>query len=151
MGSSNNTLNKIKEKIKHEFPNIKISIYSPPYKDKFSEEENNNIIDAINKVKPDVLFIGMTAPKQEKWLHENHKKLDFKIATSIGAVFDFYSGIIKRPSKFWIDLHLEWLPRFLNEPKRLWKRNLVSTPLFLIDMLIFKLKNALILPRPRGW
>jgi len=146
MGSSNNTLNKIKEKIKYGFPNIKISIYSPPYKDKFSEEENNNIIDAINKVKPDVLFVGMTAPKQEKWLHENQKELDFKIATSIGAVFDFYAGTIKRPSNFWIDLHLEWLPRFLNEPKRLWKRNLVSTPLFLIDMLIFKLKKK----RKRG-
>ncbi len=139
MGSSNTTLDKIKERINRECPNIRAGFYSPPYKPQFSDEDNQAIVEAIEAFKPDVLFVGMTAPKQEKWLHENKDKVDFKIASSIGAVFDFYTGTIQRPSQFWINIHLEWLPRLLKEPKRLWRRNFVSTPLFVIDILLFKI------------
>ena len=97
------------------------------------------MIAAVNKCKPDILFVGMTAPKQEKWVHTNNTFLDVKVITCIGAVFDFYAGTVKRSSPFWIKLGLEWLPRLLREPKRLWKRNFVSTPLFLWDLL--KAKN----------
>ena len=138
MGSSHQTLNKLKERINREQPNIRAGFYSPPYKPQFSDEDNQAIIEAIQAFKPDVLFVGMTAPKQEKWLHQHKDQLDFKVAASIGAVFDFYTGTIKRPSQFWINIHLEWLPRLLKEPKRLWRRNFVSTPLFLIDMMLFK-------------
>jgi N-acetylglucosaminyldiphosphoundecaprenol N-acetyl-beta-D-mannosaminyltransferase len=140
MGSSQNTLDRIKERLSVEYPLIEARFYSPPYKAVFSNEENQSIIDAIQDFKPDVLFVGMTAPKQEKWLHEHKNFLDFKIACSIGAVFDFYAGTVKRPSQFWISLHLEWLPRLLKEPKRLWRRNFVSTPLFLVDMIRYKMK-----------
>lgn len=139
MGASQKTLDKIHEKIKIEFPNIIVESYSPPFKADFSEEENQVIIDKINAFNPHVLFIGMTAPKQEKWLHIHKSRLSFTISSSIGAVFDFYAGTVERPSQFWIDMHLEWLPRLLKEPKRLWRRNLVSTPLFLLDMLLYKL------------
>jgi len=138
MGSSNTTLGKVKERINRECPNIRAGFYSPPYKAQFSDEDNQAIVEAIQAFKPDVLFIGMTAPKQEKWLHQHKDEIDFKVASSIGAVFDFYTGTIHRPSQFWINIHLEWLPRLLKEPKRLWRRNFVSTPLFLIDMLLFK-------------
>lgn len=83
--------------------------------------------------------LGMTALKQEKWLHAHKEHLNFKIASSLGAVFDFYAGTVVRPSQFWIDMHLEWLPRLLKEPKRLWKRNFVSTPLFLTEMMLYKM------------
>jgi len=138
MGASQNTLNKIEERVHKEYPNIIVESYSPPFKEKFSQEDNEIIINKINNFNPEVLFIGMTAPKQEKWLYEHKDKLNFKIASSIGAVFDFYAGTIERPSEFWINLHLEWLPRLLKEPKRLWRRNFVSTPLFLVDMLLYK-------------
>lgn len=138
MGASQRTLSLITNKINKEYPNIKIDSYSPPYKEKFTEKENNLIIEKINLFSPDILFIGMTAPKQEKWLYENQKKLKFTIASSIGAVFDFYAEITPRPSSFWIDLHLEWLGRLIAEPKRLWKRNLISTPKFLFDLFIYK-------------
>jgi N-acetylglucosaminyldiphosphoundecaprenol N-acetyl-beta-D-mannosaminyltransferase len=141
MGAAKKTLDKIQRRLALEFPNIKVGSYSPPYKLIFSEADNEIILDEINSFNPDVLFIGMTAPKQEKWLHQNKDKLKFKIASSIGAVFDFYAGTIDRPSKFWIDIHLEWLPRFFNEPKRLWKRNFISTPIFLFDMIKYKLNN----------
>lgn len=138
MGASQTTLDKIHEKIAKEYPNIKVASYSPPYKDTFNEEENRQIVQSINDFNPDVLFIGMTAPKQEKWLHQNKNQLNFTIASSIGAVFDFYADVIPRPSQFWIRLHLEWFVRFIAEPKRLWRRNFVSTPKFLLDMMLFK-------------
>lgn len=142
MGSSPNTLSKIKERLNKEFPNVKAGFYSPPFKPVFNEEDNKKIIEEINKFNPDVLFVGMTAPKQEKWLYKNKDKINFKVASCIGAVFDFYAGTVKRPSEFWIKMHLEWLPRFLKEPKRLWKRNFVSTPVFLKDMIIYKFKTS---------
>lgn len=135
MGASQKTLDLIHARIAREYPTIRVGSYSPPYKAEFSEEENDEIVRRVNAFAPDVLFVGMTAPKQEKWLHAHRDHLDFKVAASIGAVFDFYAGTVVRPSQFWIDLHLEWLPRLMKEPRRLWKRNFVSTPLFLVDML----------------
>ena len=139
MGASRETLDMIHKKIDKEYPNVKTGSYSPPFKPEFSDEENEEIISNINAFDPDVLFVGMTAPKQEKWLNAHKERLNFKIASSIGAVFDFYAGTIQRPSQFWLDLHLEWLPRLLQEPKRLWKRNFISTPLFLYDVLRYKI------------
>jgi len=139
MGASQNTLDKIEERIKKEYPNIQVKSYSPPFKLEFSQEDNAVIRSKINEFKPDLLFVGMTAPKQEKWLHEHKDILDFKVASCIGAVFDFYAGTVERPNDIWITLHLEWLGRLIKEPKRMWRRNFVSTPLFLRDVLLFKL------------
>jgi N-acetylglucosaminyldiphosphoundecaprenol N-acetyl-beta-D-mannosaminyltransferase len=97
----------------------------------FDESDNQKMITAVNKAKPDILWVGMTAPKQEKWIYENKDRLNVPFIAAIGAVFDFYAGNKMRSSPFWIDLGLEWLPRFIKEPKRLWERNLKSTPVFL--------------------
>jgi len=140
MGASQSTLDIIEEKIAKVYPNIRVDSFSPPFKDEFSKEENQKIIDKINSFNPDVLFIGMTAPKQEKWLYQYQDRLNFKIASSIGAVFDFYAGKISRPSHFWIYIHLEWFFRFMKEPRRLWRRNLISTPLFLLEILKYSVK-----------
>jgi N-acetylglucosaminyldiphosphoundecaprenol N-acetyl-beta-D-mannosaminyltransferase len=131
LGAAPNTLEKIHKKISNEYPNIKVGSYSPPYKQAFSEVDSKKMIQEVNDFKPDILFVGMTAPKQEKWVTLNKKELDATIIVSIGAVFDFYAGTVERSSPFWINIGLEWLPRLLKEPKRLWRRNLVSTPLFL--------------------
>jgi N-acetylglucosaminyldiphosphoundecaprenol N-acetyl-beta-D-mannosaminyltransferase len=141
MGASQKTLDMINDKVRKEFPNVKLASYSPPYKSSFTEEENGLMQKVINEYKPDVLFVGMTAPKQEKWVYQNKDLLDVKIIVSIGAVFDFYAGTVKRPNQIWINLGLEWLPRFLKEPKRLWRRNLVSTPKFLFQIFKCKLFN----------
>ena len=108
-------------------------------KTEFSETDCSNMCNMINVVKPNVLFVGMTAPKQEKWVHMNEHRIKANIICSIGAVFDFYSGNVKRPSQFWIACGLEWLPRFLKEPKRLAQRNLISTPKFILEVLCFKI------------
>ncbi len=139
LGSSDNTLRMIKKRSSKEFPKVTVNTYSPPYKNSFTNNDNMKIFTLINKVKPDILFVGMTAPKQEKWVYNNNLNVNAKLICSIGAVFDFYSGNVKRPSKFWIKLGLEWLPRFLKEPKRLFKRNFISTPKFILEVLSLKL------------
>lgn len=140
LGASESTLGLITNKLKKEFSNIEVSCYSPPYKSEFSVDDTMRMIKEVNNFNPDILFVGMTAPKQEKWVEANKEFLTPTIITSIGAVFDFYAETVKRSSPFWINLGLEWLPRLLKEPKRLWRRNFISTPLFLLSVSKAKLK-----------
>ncbi|TVZ16950.1 WecB/TagA/CpsF family glycosyltransferase [Maribacter sp. MAR_2009_72] len=135
LGASQEALNLIKAKALLEYPNVTIELYSPPFKDKFSEDDSAEMCRQVNDFKPDVLFVGMTAPKQEKWVHAHKEALNVDITCCIGAVFDFYAGTVKRPSQFWISSGLEWLPRFVKDPVRLAKRNLVSTPKFIFEVL----------------
>lgn len=139
LGSNENTLNKIKERLTVEFPDIKFETFSPSYKETFSEKENSEMIEAINAFKPTVLFVGMTAPKQEKWVAAHKTQIDAKLICSIGAVFDFYAGTVKRPSEFWINLGLEWFIRLCKEPKRMWKRYVYYGPIFAWALLKEKL------------
>ena len=122
LGSKNETLEVIKGKIGEKFPNVTCGSFSPPFKDSFTEEDNDLMIQKINEFSPDVLFVGMTAPKQEKWVHENKHKIQATYICSIGAVFDYFSGTIERPNDIWVKYGFEWLGRFIKEPKRLWKR-----------------------------
>jgi N-acetylglucosaminyldiphosphoundecaprenol N-acetyl-beta-D-mannosaminyltransferase len=130
LGSSQNTLQKITARLAIEFPNVKVQTFSPVYASEFSPSENVEMLAAVNAFKPDVLFIGMTAPKQEKWAFHNKSVLHAKIICSIGAVFDFYAGTVQRPHPFWIQLRLEWFVRLIKEPKRMWKRYLYFGPIF---------------------
>lgn len=135
LGSANETLDGIRKRLSVEYPNILVDVYSPPFSETFTDEENANMISHINKFNPDVLFVGMTAPKQEKWVYEHKNKLTVKVICSIGAVFDFYSETVKRPGKFWINLGLEWFIRLLNEPNHLWRRYLLYGPVFIYVVL----------------
>lgn len=135
MGSSRNILKLIEKKIKSNYNNIEVSYYSPPYKNEFSQLDNELIIKKINKFSPDILFVGLTAPKQEKWIDSNLQYLNIKLACGIGAVFDFYSGNIKRAPIWVIKLSLEWLHRSLFS-FRLFKRNFISNPKFIFFVLL---------------
>lgn len=140
LGASEVTLRKIEDKIKIDFPNVQVFSYSPPYKAEFSEEDSLLMCEKVNAIKPDVLFVGMTAPKQEKWVHQNKERLEAKIICSIGAVFDFYAGNITRAPKILIKCGLEWVHRSLKN-KRLLKRNLVSNPKFVFEVMKYKFKK----------
>ena len=132
MGSSEKVLNLIREKAKTIYPNIRIETYSPPYKPEFSEEENRAIIEAINRANPDLLWIGMTAPKQEKWAYRHWDELDIHChCGTIGAVFDFFAGTMERAPLWWQEHSLEWLYRLLKEPKRMWRRYIIGNTLFI--------------------
>lgn len=141
LGSSEATLKKIESRICKEFPNIKLGTFSPPFKSEFSDADNQQMINAVNSFQPNVLFIGMTAPKQEKWSFEHKDYLKAKTICSIGAVFDFYAGTITRPHSFWIKLQLEWFIRLVKEPKRMWRRYLYYGPVFIKLIVAKKIQN----------
>jgi len=143
LGASPETLKKITSKLKSEYSSLQVSSHSPPYKSVFSEEDNLRMIEAVNNFSPDILFVGMTAPKQEKWVFENKEFINARILCSIGAVFDFYAGTVKRPGLFWQRLGLEWMPRLLREPKRMFNRNFYTTPQFVIDVIKYRLKKII--------
>src|SRR5690606_27061948 len=130
LGSSKPTLDKINKKLARNYPNVKAGFFSPPFKPVFSGEDSSEMVKAVNRFQPDVLFVGMTAPKQEKWVQAFKNELDAPIICAIGAVFDFYAGTVDRPKQFWIDMGLEWFIRLNREPKRLWKRYLYYGPVF---------------------
>lgn len=135
MGSSEKVLELIRKRAAVDYPNIKVETYSPPYKPEFSEEDNKGIIEAINKANPDLLWIGMTAPKQEKWTYTHWKELDIHCHVgNIGAVFDFFAGTVERAPLWWQEHGLEWLYRLLKEPKRMWRRYIIGNTLFLKDV-----------------
>lgn len=131
LGATEDTLRKMTTRLKEEHPPLNIvGSYSPPFSDEFQEDENKKIIEIINKAKPDVLWVGLTAPKQEKWIHKNLEKLDVQIAVGIGAAFDYISGQVRR-APIWVQkIGLEWFDRVLQEPKRLWRRYFVGNSLF---------------------
>lgn len=139
LGSTGETLNKIKQRVLNEFPNLQVEKFSPPYRENFSMNENREMISRINAFEPDLLFVGMTAPKQEKWVYEHKSELNVKVIGSIGAVFDFYGGTIPRAPDWLIKLGLEWFHRSIKN-YRLLKRNLISNPKFIWLILNEKLK-----------
>lgn len=135
LGSTESTLQKIRERVREDYPQVVVGgVLSPPFADRFSESENEQMIKTVNEARCDVLWVGLTAPKQEKWLHANHGRLKVRFAGAIGAVFDFYAGRIQRPPKIIRSAGMEWLGRLIQEPRRLWRRSLVSAPIFLRDV-----------------
>jgi N-acetylglucosaminyldiphosphoundecaprenol N-acetyl-beta-D-mannosaminyltransferase len=129
-GSSRNVLNLISVRMQREFPRLKLcGTVSPPFRP-WSTEEDAAMVASINDADPDVLWVGMTAPKQEKWVEANRNKLHAPVIASIGAVFDFYAGVHPRAPQWMCTLGIEWLYRMLREPRRMWRRNIISAPKF---------------------
>lgn len=142
LGSSPETLALIEKKATEVYPHIRVRTYSPPFMTAFTLEENRAMVEAVNTAAPELLWVGMTAPKQEKWLHEHWAELDIRChAGAIGAVFDFFAGTVERAPQKWIDLGLEWLYRLIKEPRRTWRRYLVNNPKFLWLVLKEKLSE----------
>ena len=136
MGSSEKTLAKIVQQAAKVYPNLKVVTYSPPYKPEFNDEDNKDIINAINTANPDLLWIGMTAPKQEKWTYSHWNELSIHCHVgTIGAVFDFFAGNTQRAPLWWQEHGLEWLYRLIKEPRRMWRRYIIGNTVFLWHML----------------
>jgi N-acetylglucosaminyldiphosphoundecaprenol N-acetyl-beta-D-mannosaminyltransferase len=142
LGASEGTLSQISDRMSVDYPNIRVAgSYSPPFKPSYSALELDEMIAAINTTQPDVLWVGMTAPKQEKWIFENRARLKVRVAAAVGAVFDFYTGNVKRSHPTYQRLGLEWLPRLLQQPRRLWRRMFVSAPIFVWHTLKERLRT----------
>lgn len=129
LGSIPPTLEKIKTRASMDYPNITLGFYSPPFKPEFNEEETLQMIEAVNIFKPDILFIGMTCPKQEKWSFVHKKELDTRLICCIGGVFDWYAGNQPEISNLWWKLRLGWVKRIIDRPELI-KRNIPNVMIF---------------------
>lgn len=136
LGSSEKVLSMITSQCAEQYPNLKVVTYSPPFKAEFSEDDNRSMINAINAAAPDLLWIGMTAPKQEKWIYSNWHELniDCHVGT-VGAVFDFFAGTHKRAPLWWQRHGLEWLYRLISEPRRMWRRYIIGNTEFICNII----------------
>ncbi len=135
-GSSKETLEKMLSQIKVSFPEVKIAgAVSPPFR-RLTKDENRNYINQMNGAGPDIIWIGLGAPKQEIWMYENYKKLNRGVMIGIGAGFDYLAGNTQHAPEWMKKYALEWLYRLIQEPHRLWKRYLVTNSLFIWYLLL---------------
>ena len=140
LGSSDDVLQKIHKRAAEVYPNLEVETYSPPYKRDFSLDDTLKMCDAVNVVDPDLLWIGMTAPKQEKWTYTNWDRLDIYCHVgTVGAVFDFFAGTKQRAPFFWQIAGFEWLYRLLKEPRRMWRRYIIGNSEFIYLVLVERL------------
>ena len=129
-GGSQDTLDTLQKVLDEKYPNLQIAgMYSPPFRP-LSEEEDKQVIDMINESNADIIWIGLGAPKQERWMYDHWKKLH-GLMFGVGAGFDYHAGKLKRAPKWMQKMSLEWLVRLFQDPKRLWKRYLVTNVKFL--------------------
>jgi len=137
LGAGEGVAEQAASNLKKKFKNIEIiGVYSPPFGFEKDDKENVKIREMINKRAPDILFVGVGAPKQEKWIYKNLDMLNVKMAIGIGAAFDFAAGTIKRAPVFMQKVGLEWFWRFMHEPRRLFKRYFIDDSRFIV--ILFK-------------
>jgi N-acetylglucosaminyldiphosphoundecaprenol N-acetyl-beta-D-mannosaminyltransferase len=118
--------------LRRRFPSLQVvGGYSPPFRP-LSGAENEQIVDAINEAAPDIVWIGLSTPKQERWMAEHLGRLAAPVLIGVGAAFDFHSGLKKQAPRWMQRSGLEWLFRLATEPRRLWRRYLVNNPLFVV-------------------
>ncbi len=133
-GSTDDTLAKIVSKAKVEFPNLELNIYSPPFRS-MTDSEKEDIVTMINQKNPDFVFVALGCPKQEKWMAEHKGKIK-SCMIGLGGAFEVYAGIKDRAPQWMQDYSLEWVYRLVQDPKRLWKRYLITNILFIFLLLI---------------
>jgi len=131
-GSTQDTLDKLKDRLMRHYPNLKIlKMVSPPFRP-MTEEEDQRIIEEMNTLSPDLIWVGLGAPKQEQWMYQKRSQIKRGVMLGVGAAFDFHTQKIKRAPAWMQNAGLEWFHRLLSEPKRLFKRYLVTNTLFMV-------------------
>jgi N-acetylglucosaminyldiphosphoundecaprenol N-acetyl-beta-D-mannosaminyltransferase len=135
-GGASETLKRLQQKLLERFPHLRIAgAHSPPFR-QLKPIEISQDIDMINKALPDLLFIGLGAPKQEKWMARYCQNINVPVTIGVGAAFDFHAGLIKQAPSSIQKIGFEWLFRLCVEPKRLWRRYLKNNPKFIWMMLL---------------
>ena len=135
-GDTENTLDALIGKLHQAFPNLNIAgSYSPPFRD-LTQEEDEQIVRMINESNADVVWIGLGLPKQERWMYDHRDKMDVPVAVGVGAAFKFVGGKVRRAPVWAGDHGLEWLWRFAQEPKRVWRRVILDGPHFAFQLLM---------------
>jgi N-acetylglucosaminyldiphosphoundecaprenol N-acetyl-beta-D-mannosaminyltransferase len=136
LGGKQDTLDRVIERHKREFPHIRIAgCLAPPYKPMFDAADNAAMAAAINDSRADVLWVGLGSPKQERWSHEIRGMVSARLIGPIGAMFDFYAGTMPMAPPWIQAAGMQWLYRLAKEPRRLWRRN-TDGPLFTLRALL---------------
>lgn len=145
LGGRPQAADKAAQVLKAKHPNLNIvGTYCPPYGFESNPTELQQINSAITAAAPDILFVGLGAPKQEYWIYENYLKVGVPISLGIGVSFELVAGVVERAPKLMQKTGLEWLFRLFAEPRRLWKRYLLGNAAFVL--LVLKQKLALLNP-----
>ncbi|HQR94649.1 MAG TPA: WecB/TagA/CpsF family glycosyltransferase [Sediminibacterium sp.] len=132
LGAAEGVAQRFKEQLEEKYPGIQVvGVYSPPYANEFSGEENQKMIDIINAANPDILWVSLTAPKQDYWIQQNYPQLNSSINIGIGAALDVAVGKFNRAPIWMQKSGLEWFYRFIKEPKRLFRRYFIEAPTFI--------------------
>lgn len=136
-GAKEEVVLKVIDIYKNKYPGLKIAGYRNGY---FNENDNNKIVEDMKKSNADILFVAFSSPKKEYWLSENIDKINIPFCMGVGGSFDVVAGVTKRAPIWMQKLGLEWFYRFLQEPKRMWKRYLVGNSKFIALTIKEKLK-----------
>jgi N-acetylglucosaminyldiphosphoundecaprenol N-acetyl-beta-D-mannosaminyltransferase len=132
-GSTDSTLSKLRDVLHKEFPVLRVGgTYAPPFRP-LSREEDEAVVEMINRSGANVVFVGLGCPKQEKWMAEHRGRIN-AVMIGVGAAFDYHSGVIRRAPLWWQRNGLEWLYRLGSEPRRLFKRYMVTNTLFIVGL-----------------
>lgn len=135
-GSSEDVLERLSKRLTGIYPSLIISgSYSPPYR-KLTKEEDNKIIENINKTNSDLLWVGLGSPKQDLWMYEHREKINTPMMLGVGAAFDFLAGTKPQAPVWMRNIGFEWLFRLITEPKRLWRRYIIDSSLFIWHLFI---------------
>jgi len=129
-GGGDGVADLLKDRLQARFPGLDVvGTYTPPFRP-LTEEEDEDIVRYINALNPDIVWIGLSTPKQERWMAAHLGRIAAPVMIGVGAAFDFQAGL-KKQAPPWIQRSgLEWLYRLCSEPKRLWKRYLTNNPAF---------------------
>lgn len=141
-GSTDDTLNLLKAKLVASFPALQIAeMYSPPFRE-LTEIEDTEIVKRLNDSGANVIFIGLGCPRQELWMHQHRGKIN-AVMIGVGAAFNYHAGTIQRAPLWMQNAGLEWLHRLASDPRRLWKRYLVTNSIFIVAIAaqLLKLKK----------
>ncbi len=140
-GDTHHVLVAVKERITHRFPGAGVAgVFSPPFRD-LSDREQAEDLERINEAKPDVLWVGLGCPKQERWIAENRERLRVPVVIGVGAAFRFQAGLTSRAPQWLGEAGFEWVWRLAAEPRKLWRRDLLDGPRFLAVALADALKE----------
>lgn len=133
-GDTNSTLTSLTATLRAGYPgHVVAGVFSPPFRT-LSREEDDVIIERINAAHPDVLWVGLGLPKQELWIHERLDRLKVPVIIGVGAAFGFIAHTVPRCPDWIGRLGFEWVFRFLKEPKKLWRRDILDGPRFLFHL-----------------
>jgi N-acetylglucosaminyldiphosphoundecaprenol N-acetyl-beta-D-mannosaminyltransferase len=138
-GGAEGVADKLAERLSKKYPGLKVAgKYCPPFRE-LSEQEDSDIVEMINDTKPDVLWVGLGAPKQEKWMYDHLDRIKAAAMIGVGAAFDFHSGNVARAPGWTHACGMEWFHRLVVDPKRMWRRYIVNSPLFLLKVMAQKI------------